>query len=135
MFNRKTSFSTIARASVLAAVAALTLTSFAPTAVLAAPAARGVSADHGSGTVTEFSSARRRHHRGNGNAAGLAAFGAIVGTIGAIAASQNRRDYYDSYGYYDGGPAVYAAPPAYCGAELAPAPAKAAHPLSLCERA
>ncbi|WP_295848132.1 hypothetical protein [Tardiphaga sp.] len=118
MFNRKTSFSTIARASVLAAVAALTLTSFAPTAVLAAPAARGVSADHGSGTVTEFSSARRRHHRGNGNAAGLAAFGAIVGTIGAIAASQNRRDYYDQgprYGYYGGGPAYYGGGPAYYG--------------------
>ena len=53
----------------------------------------------------------------------LAAFGAIVGTIGAVAAANNRRAYYDSYyhaprygyyeepayGYYGG----YAGPPAY----------------------
>ena len=47
--------------------------------------------------------------------AAAAAFAGIVGTGIAIAATQNRRDYYDSYGYYGGGPAYYAAPPAYYG--------------------
>src|SRR6185436_13249835 len=89
----------------------------------AAPAAKGLSAEHGTSGNTDFS-ARRRYYRGGGNAAGLAAFAGIVGTIGAIAASQNRRDYYyDSapayYGggpaYYDGGPAYYGGGPAYYG--------------------
>ena len=34
----------------------------------------------------------------------------------AIAATQNRRDYYDDgYGYYDAGPAYYGGGPAYYG--------------------
>jgi hypothetical protein len=41
----------------------------------------------------------------------------IIGTGIAIAASQNRRDYYDSYdaapGYYGGGPVYYGGGPAY----------------------
>jgi hypothetical protein len=41
----------------------------------------------------------------------MAAFAGIVGTIGAIAAAQERRDY-----YYDGGPAYYGGGPAYYGA-------------------
>lgn len=58
-------------------------------------------------TVTDFS-ARRRHYRGNGGAAALAAFGMIAGTIATIAANERRRDYYDRYGYgYYG----YAPPP------------------------
>ena len=55
---------------------------------------------------------RKRGYRGN-PAVPLAAFGAIVGTIGAIAAENRRREYYErpyygprAYGYYD-------APPAY----------------------
>ncbi|MDB5633697.1 MAG: hypothetical protein JWR49_2552 [Tardiphaga sp.] len=120
MFARKTSLSSTARAAILATVAAVALTSLAPSAVMAAPAANGVSASHGSSDATDFSSARRRHYyRGNGNAAGLAAFGAIVGTIGAIAATQSRRDYYydngPGYGYYGGGPAYYDGGPAYYG--------------------
>jgi hypothetical protein len=119
MFARKTSFSSTARAAILATVAAVALTSFAPSTVMAAPAANGVSASHGSSDATDFSSARRRHYRGNGNAAGLAAFGAIVGTIGAIAATQSRRDYYydngPGYGYYGGGPAYYDGGPVYYG--------------------
>jgi hypothetical protein len=51
----------------------------------------------------EFSSQRRRRGRG---IAPLAAFGAIVGTIGAIAAANSRREVY----YYGGGPYVYAEP-------------------------
>lgn len=91
----------------MAAVAALTFSTFAPTTVMAATP--GTSA--GSSGATDFSSARRRHYRGNGNAAALAAFGAIVGTVGAIAASQSRRDDY----YYDRGPAYYGGGPAYYG--------------------
>jgi hypothetical protein len=44
-----------------------------------------------------------------------AAFAGIVGTGLAIAATQNRRDYYDSYGYYGGAPAYYGGGPAYYG--------------------
>src|SRR5439155_11037723 len=51
--------------------------------------------------ASEFSAARkRRRGRGVNPAIPLAAFGAIVGTIGAIAAAQQRRDYYERY--YDG---------------------------------
>ena len=59
--------------------------------------------------------ARRRHYRGGGGgAAAAAAFAGIVGTGIAIAATQNRRQYYD-YGYYggkayNGDPAPYYAP-------------------------
>ncbi|MBV9346482.1 MAG: hypothetical protein JO245_00745 [Pseudolabrys sp.] len=51
-------------------------------------------------------SARRRHYRGGGNAAAMAAFAGIVGTIGALAIEQQRRDawrerhYYGGYGPY-----------------------------------
>jgi hypothetical protein len=85
--------------------------------------------------VSEFSAARkRRRGRGVNPAIPLAAFGAIVGTIGGIAAEQRRRDYYQRYddapysggyvyqgGYgYQGGHAyqgghVYQGGPAYQG--------------------
>jgi len=48
-----------------------------------------------------------------GGAAAAAAFAGIVGTGIAIAASQNRRDYYDSYGYYDAPQGYYGGGPAY----------------------
>ena len=59
---------------------------------------------------TDFS-ARRRYYRG-GNAAGLAAMGLMMGTVGAIIAEQQRQDYYNSYGYgyYGYGPPVYYRP-------------------------
>ena len=55
---------------------------------------------------------RRRYVRrgGGGGAAAAAAFAGIIGTVGAIAASQARRDY-----YYDGGPAYYGGGPGYYG--------------------
>ena len=47
----------------------------------------------------------------------LAAFGAIIGTIGAVAAANARRDYYENHYYAPGygGPAYgyYEQPPAY----------------------
>jgi hypothetical protein len=79
-----------------------------------------------SASADELSAARKRRYRGN-PAVPLAAFGAIVGTIGAIAAENQRREYYErpyygprAYGYYDGpaygsyGPPAYQyAPPVY----------------------
>ena len=70
--------------------------------------------------VDEISAQRKRRYRGN-PAVPLAAFGAIIGTIGAVAAANAQREYYDSYYHaprYYGGPAYgyyggYAGPPAY----------------------
>jgi hypothetical protein len=107
MFIRKGAFSAAGRAAVLATVAAVALTAVAPSMAVAGSAA------HGKGTVASSPvtdiSARRRH--GGGGAAAAAAFAGIVGTGLAIAATQNRQDYYD--GYYDA-PAYYA-PRAYYG--------------------
>jgi hypothetical protein len=118
MFARKGVFSSIGRASAAATIVAVALTTFQPSMAFAgsAPAkgdVKAVTATTGTSTATDFSSRGRRY--GGGGAAAAAAFAGIVGTGIAIAASQSRRDYYDSYGYYDGGPAVYAAPPAYYG--------------------
>ena len=101
MFARKGSFSSIGRAAVVATVAAVALTAVEPSMALAgsAPAGKGVSTATGTSDATDFS-ARRRHYRGGGGAAAAAAFAGIIGTGLAIAATQNRRDY-----YYDG-PAI-----------------------------
>jgi len=84
-----------------AAVLVLTMTE-PPTA--SARSAGPVSATTPSSGATDFSARRRRHYRG-GNAAGLAIMGAMIGTIGAIAAQQRRDDYYDHY--YGYGPGYY----------------------------
>ena len=112
MFVRKTMFSSIGRAAVLASVAAMALTAVAPSPAFAgsAPWGNGASAATAPIGVTDVS-ARRRHYRGGGGAAAAGAFAAIVGTGIAIAASQNRRDDY----YYDGGPAYYGGGPVYYG--------------------
>jgi hypothetical protein len=103
MFARKGLFSSIGRAAVLATVAAVALTVVEPSLALAGsgPARKGMSTASPSSDATDFS-ARRRYYRGGGGAAAAAAFAGIVGTGIAIAASQNRRDYYDN-GYYDNG--------------------------------
>src|SRR4051794_29333327 len=69
--------------------------------------------------VDEISAARKRRRAVN-PAVPLAAFGAIVGTIGAIAAENQRREYYErpnygprAYGYYDGPAYGSYGPPAY----------------------
>jgi hypothetical protein len=118
MFARKGLFSSIGRAAVMATVAAVALTAVEPSLALARPAAtgKGLSAAATSG-ATDFS-ARRRYYRGGGGAAAAAAFAGIIGTGLAIAAAQNRRDYYyDSYGYYGGGPVYYGGGPAYFGGD------------------
>jgi hypothetical protein len=124
MFARKGVFSSIGRASAAATIVAVALTAYQPSMAFAgsAPAkgdVKGMTATAGTSTATDFSS-RGRRYGGGGGAAAAAAFAGIVGTGIAIAAAQNRRSYYDSYGYYDGGPtyggpAYYTAPPAYYG--------------------
>jgi hypothetical protein len=111
MLGRR-SLKTTGRTVALAAVAAMTISAVAPTGAFAAqvnntPAK--ATTHHGSSDATEFSSRRRHYRGGGGNAAGLAAFGAVVGTIGAIAAANSGPRYYDSYGY-GGGPVYYSSP-------------------------
>jgi hypothetical protein len=118
MFARKGLFSSIGRAAALATVAAVALTAVEPSMALAgaAPSGKGLTASTGTSDATDIS-ARRRYYRGGGGAAAAAAFAGIVGTGLAIAAAQNRRDYYDSYydsyGYYGGGPVYYGGGPYY----------------------
>ena len=109
------------RGVVMATIAALVFTmSESPPAMAgpAAPAPKGISANTGSSDVTDISSVRRRrYYRNGGSAAGLAFMGMAIGTMGAIAAQQQRNDYYNSYGYgpgyYGGGPYYYGGGPYY----------------------
>lgn len=124
MFARKGLFSSIGRAGAVATIAAVALTAVQPSMAFAgsATSGKGVTASAGTSDVTDIS-ARRRYYRGGGGAAAAAAFAGIVGTGLAIAAAQNRRDYYyDSYGYYGapaygyyGGPVYYGGPSYYSG--------------------
>ena len=112
MFVRKGGFSSAGRAAALATVAALAVTAFEPSMAFAGSAPQGKAV--ASRPATDISARRRVYHnyRGGGGAAAAAAFAGIVGTGLAIAATQNRRDYYD--GYY-GGPAYYGSGPYYGG--------------------
>ena len=115
MFSRKGVFSSIGRAGAVATVVAVALTAVQPSMAFAGSApAKGVTATAGTSGATDFS-ARGRYYRGGGGAAAAAAFAGIVGTGLAIAAAQNRRDYYDSYGYYGAAPVYYGGGPAYYG--------------------
>jgi hypothetical protein len=116
MFARKGLFSFSGRAAVMATVAALALTAVEPSLALARPASGGKGLSTAATSGATDISARRRVYRGGGGAAAAAAFAGIIGTGIAIAATQNRRDYYDSYGYYGGGgPVYYGGGPAYYG--------------------
>jgi hypothetical protein len=116
MFARKGVFSSTGRAGALATAVAVALTMVAPSMAFAGSApVKGVAATTGTSGATDFSS-RGRYYRGGGGAAAAAAFAGIVGTGLAIAATQNRRSYYDdSYGYYDAPPAYYGGGPVYYG--------------------
>ena len=107
MFKR-----TPAIAAVTAAAIALTTAGTAPAFAAGksqgnTPAVKTIAAE--TSGATEFSS--RRYHRRNSNAAGIAAFSAIVGGITAYAAAreyrkaqERRYQYYNApYGYYGGG--------------------------------
>ena len=114
MFTRKGQFSSISRASAVAAVVAVALTAVQPSMAFAGSASSGKGVTAGTSGATDFSS-RGRYYRGGGGAA-AAAFAGIVGTGLAIAATQSRGDYYgNSYGYYDAPPAYYGGGPAYYG--------------------
>jgi hypothetical protein len=114
MFARKGVFSSIGRAATLATVAAVALTAVEPMAYAgSASKDKGVTAATGTSEATDISARRRYYRGGGGGAAAAAAFAGIVGTGLAIAAAQNRRDYYDSYGYYGGGPVYYGGGPYY----------------------
>jgi hypothetical protein len=114
MFARKGLFSSIGRVGVAATIVAVALTAVQPSMAFAGTAtpSKGVTASTGTSDATDIS-ARRRHYRGGGGgAAAAAAFAGIVGTGLAIAATQNRRDYYYDNGYY-GRPAYYGSPGPY----------------------
>ena len=123
MFARKAVFSSFGRAAVMATVAAMALTVVEPSLARAgsAPAGEGLSVATAAGGATDISARRRGYGGGGGGAAAAAAFAGIVGTGLAIAATQNRRAYYDGYaydggpGYYGGGPAYYGGGPGYYG--------------------
>jgi hypothetical protein len=103
---------------VLTTALAIALTSLDLRPAAAAPESGPAIAKQNAGT-SEFSAARkRRRGRGVNPAIPLAAFGAIIGTIGGIAAAQQRRDYYERY--YDG---PYQGPYGYRGPYEPPAPA------------
>jgi hypothetical protein len=120
MFARKGVFSSISRAGAVAGVVAAALTAMPPAMAFAGSAPKGVTATTGTSGATDFS-ARRYYRGGGGGAAAAAAFAGIVGTGLAIAATQNRYDYYDGgYGYappayYGGGPVYYGGGPYYGG--------------------
>jgi len=116
MLSRKGVFSSIGRAGAVVTVLAVALTAVEPSMAFAGSAPSGVTAATGTSGATDIS-ARRRYYRGGGGAAAAAAFAGIVGTGLAIAATQNRRDYYDSYGYYDAGPGYYGGGPVYYGGD------------------
>jgi hypothetical protein len=117
MFARKGLFSSTGRAAALATVAALALTAVEPSLAMAGPAPKekGLSAATGTSDATDFSARRRYYRGGGGGAAAAALFAGVVGTGIAIAAANSRRDYYDSYGYYGGGPVYYGGPAYYGG--------------------
>jgi len=98
MIARKSSMASAGRATALATAAALVLSAVAPSAAMAAPRA-GKAVSAASSDATDFSARRRAVvRRGHGGgAAAAAAFAGIVGTGLAIAATQNRRAYYDDY--------------------------------------
>jgi hypothetical protein len=124
MFVRKGGFSTAGRAAALATVAVLALTAIEPSMAFAGSVSHGKGTSVASSSATDISARRRHasHYRGGGGAAAAAAFAGIVGTGLAIAATQNRRDYYDD-GYY-GRPAYYGqgyyGGPAYYGGGYRP---------------
>lgn len=112
MFARKAVFSSLGRAAVMATVAAMALTVMEPSLARAGSAPSGQGLSTAAGGATDISARRRGYRGGGGGAAAAAAFAGIVGTGLAIAATQNRRAYYDDY---DAGPAYYGGGPVYYG--------------------
>lgn len=111
------SISPAGRRVLLATITMLALAT-PPAPVLAAspaPAPKVTSLAAVSPGATDFSAVRRRYYRRGGNAAGAAFMGMTMGLIAGAIAEQQRRDYYEHYGYYYGPPRYYAPPPYYYG--------------------
>jgi hypothetical protein len=115
-----------ARGLLLASIAALVVTTFdaqaAPVAQSLAPLSSApVGMEQAAADGAEFGARKRYRARRGNSAAGLAMMGMMAGTIGAVIASQQRRDayrrvYYDEpygYGYGYGHRNVYRQPYAY----------------------
>jgi hypothetical protein len=105
--------------SALAAIAAALLVTAAEPPAFAAPAQPNAKiAQAPTGDATDFSAARRhRHYYRGGSAAGAAFMGAVLGTMGAVIAEQQRREYYENYyaPYPYAGPYYYGRPHPYYG--------------------
>jgi hypothetical protein len=111
MFSHKQPLSSVARHVVMATIAALAFTVVEPSVAVARASGPALKQAAAATDATDLSARRRyRHYRGN-PAAGLAIMGAMIGTIGAIAA-QHDDDYYYGPGYY-AGPGYYGPPPVY----------------------
>ncbi len=97
---------TMKSALIGATAIAIALTSFDLRPVAAAPEGGPAIVKKNAG-ADEISAQRKRRTYRTNPAVPLAAFGAILGTIGAVAAANDRRAYYDSYdhapryGYYE----------------------------------
>jgi hypothetical protein len=106
-----------------ATAVAVAITTFGSTPVLSAPASAAPKQAQmqtaPDGFVEVAAKRRHRHYRG-GNAAAVAAFAGIVGTIATLAARDRyeRRYYYDPY--YGHSPYAYGAPYGYDGGYYAP---------------
>ena len=103
-------------ALIFATTAAIALASFDMRPATAAPEGGPAKVKQNAG-VDELSSQRRRRARGVNPAIPLAAFGALVGTIGSIAAANRQREV-----YYGGGPYYYAEPQYVPQYHVAPQP-------------
>ena len=100
------------RAIALAISATMVLSAGEPALAASGPKAAKKQVTAAAGEPTDFSAARRRYRRGNAAAAGIAL--GIIGTIGAVAAEQARRDAYErQYRYYYGPGSYYYGQPYY----------------------
>jgi hypothetical protein len=106
------------RGIVLVVVTALVLTTSESPLVAAQAALDSKSISE---IATDFSAVRRhRHYHRQGNAAGAAFMGLAIGMVSGAIAAQQRREYYEHYGYYYGpryyyGPGYYYGGPYYYG--------------------
>lgn len=97
--------SSAGRGVALTMITALILTTSEVPLVAAptAPDSSGISTTVASSRATDFSAARRRRHYHRGaSAAGAAFMGLAIGMAAGAIAAQQRREYYEHYGYYYG---------------------------------
>jgi len=105
-------------ALILATTAAIALGGFEMRPATAAPEGGPALVKQNAGADDFSSQRKRRRGRGVNPAVPLAAMGALIGTIGAVAAARREREYYYERPYY--GPGYDAGPPAYQYAQPQP---------------